>query len=213
MTTREPIFNVEEKSVLWMLGVLIIIHMIITFIRPDMATILSFALLPIGFDSFPVSGFRHAYGLVTSAFLHGDWNHLIMNGASLLIFGLITFRGVRTRFGPGLKGTIAFWSIYFVGVIIGSVAQWVFWYLVDTKVAYAIGASAGVSALFAAAGWVIGGWKRLWQFTLIYIVMNIMLVYFIQQIAWAAHAGGFVAGALLAIYWLKPFSAGTSILR
>jgi len=196
-----------------MIGVLILIHAAMYYLRHDISIFLKFALLPLGFDQFPVGGLRQAYGLLTSAFFHADLNHLIMNVASLLIFGLITFRGVRAIHGRGQKGTIIFWLIYFLGVIVGGLAQWLHWHFTGMTATYAIGASAGVSAFFAAAGWVIGGWKRLGQFTLIYIVMNVLLVYFIGQIAWAAHAGGFIAGAILAPYWLKPFSAGTSILR
>lgn len=213
MNTTEPVFNIEEKSVLWMIGLLIAVHGFMYYLQYDLSVYLQFANLPWGFNNIAVSKFRLAYGTVTSAFFHSGFDHLVMNCASLLIFGLIVFRGVRARFGPGTKGTVIFWTIYFAGVVLGSMAQWLRWSMMDVESTYGIGASTGVSALFAAAGWVIGGWPRLGQYTLAFIALNLLMVFFMPQIGWAAHAGGFVAGALLAIYCLKPFSAGTSVLR
>jgi len=213
MRQREPAFNISEPSIIVMIGVFILIH-IVKFAAGDLEYFYSqFALFPMDASLPEVGPVRQALSLMSYGFLHADFNHLLMNSAGILIFGVITFRGVRAIIGPGRRGLIRFWLIFWAGVVIGGLAQWAHWAAVNTEFAIAVGASGGVSALFAAAGWAIGGRLRLFQFGLAWIALNIIMVYSMGNVAWAAHAGGFVAGALLAPYWVKPFGAGSTVFR
>ena len=212
MSQKEPIFNITEPSILVMSGALIIIHLIRGFYGNLEEIYLNFALLPWGFPQ-PTPNFHEYYSLASHGLLHADWNHVFMNVGSLLIFGLITFRGIRALKGEGRKGFILFWALVWIGVIIGGIAQQSYWAVLGTDYASAVGISGGVSAVFAAAGWVMGGRQRLYQFTIIFVLLNAAMVFLMGNIAWAAHAGGFLAGAVLAYFWAKPLNEGTSIFR
>lgn len=171
----------------------------------------SFALFPLPAESVTVPSLQQFYGLVTHGLLHRDFNHLIMNSGGLLIFGLLTFRGVRERFGFGAKGLIFFWLIFWLGVAVGGLFQWAYWAVMTPGYGSAVGASGGVSALFATAGWAIGGRDSMIKFGGAFVIMNALMVWGMGNIAWAAHAGGFIAGAGLAPHWVKPFSAKPSL--
>lgn len=213
MKQKEPIFNFAEPSIPMLIAVFAIIHFFGFAVLDRDWLYYSFALFPLGSPEFNLSPIREAYGLITHGFLHADMGHLIMNSAGLLIFGFITFQAIRAKNAFGAKGFTRFWVLFFAGVIVGGLFQWGYWMFQGNQYASAVGASGGVSALFAAAGWAIGGKERLAQFAMAFAMLNIIMVLLMGNIAWAAHAGGFVAGAGLAPYWVKPDSAGTSIFR
>lgn len=215
MREKEPIFNISEPSIFVMGVILIVVHIASRFYGNLEEIYLNFALLPVGFEFPEAIPFREYYSLASHGFLHGDWNHLLMNASGLLIFGLITFRGVRAKYGPGFKGFLFFWALVWLGVVCGGLMQQGYWLATNLNYGSAVGISGGISALFAAAGWVMGGKKRLYQFTIIFVLLNAAMVFFSPNIAWAAHVGGFIAGALLAYFWAKPLKLkeGTSIFR
>ena len=74
----------------------------------------------------------------------------------------------------------------------------------------ALGASGGVSALFATMAWAMGGPKQLLKFGFGWLVINILMIFGGGLltggggIAWAAHLAGFVAGAVLAPFLVRP---------
>lgn len=213
MKQKEPIFNFAEPSIPIVIVIFAIIHFLgFAFLDID-KLFYGFALLPLGSPDFNLSPIREFYGLISHGFLHADLGHLIMNSAGLLIFGSLTFQAIRAGKARGVKGLFRFWVLFFSGVVIGGLFQWGYWMVQNIEYASAVGASGGVSALFASAGWAIGGKERLGQFAMAFALLNIVMVLFMGNIAWAAHVGGFVAGAALAPYWVKPDSAGTSIFR
>ncbi len=213
MQQREPIFNIQEMSLLWMIVLLLLIHFTVKVLGHELLVYKWFALLPLSFSEFDVSWPRQFIGLMTREFFHLNLSHLFTIAVNLMIFGLITFQGVRQAHGYGRKGSLIFWAIFFGGIIFGGLSQWLAWLLLNVESGFVIGATAGVAALFAAAGWVLGGIQRLLQFGLIFMAFNLATYFFVFRVALACNIGGFVAGAGLAVYWLKPFSAGTSILR
>lgn len=145
--------------------------------------------------------------LLTCMFMHGGWMHLIGNMWFLWIFG----NNVEDRLGHGV-----FLLFYLSGGVLASACHW----LTDpTSTTPVIGASGAVAA-------VLGGYAITWPWarvhTLIFLVFFITVidvpalivlgVWFLGQllegnraavagaeagVAWWAHVGGFVAGALL----------------
>ncbi len=215
MKQREPILNIPEKSVVALIVPLLVIHFLASM--PAIRTILYeyFLLVPMEITAADVTPFRQIISLLGHGFLHGSLGHVLMNSAMILIFGIITVRSIRALKPAGAD--LRFWLIFLLGVIGGGIAQWGVWAATNTDVAAALGASGGASALFATAGWAIGGRDRLIGYGLGWVLLNIGMVLaepLIGPISWAAHIGGFVIGAWLAPYWVKPSSAsGTSILR
>ncbi len=209
--SREPIFNIPEKSIFVLIVILLGMHALSKMTPMGEPLYEWFLLLPME-TLYPVTTFRQAISLLGHGFLHGGWSHVFMNSGMILIFGLITFRGIRAKSGyQGLKSDIKFWMIFCLGVIFGGLMQWGWWAVTNTLESAALGASGGASALFATAGWAIGGRQRLIGFGLAWILINAMVVAaesMIGPISWAAHMGGFIMGALLAPYWLTPNSAG-----
>ncbi len=147
--------------------------------------------------------FHAGLTLFSTALLHGDWIHVLMNAAMLLAFGTPVARALADG---GVTGA-GKWMIVFLGsVAAGSI---LFLALNGPETAFAVGASGGTSGLIAAAflldpyGRVISPLSR--QFlsaTVVFIIINVVLVVagpmlLGMGIAWEAHAGGYVAGACL----------------
>lgn len=159
---------------------------------------------PVFFDRYKFSTYailkqKQWDRLVTSAFLHADWMHLIFNILTLYFFA---------PFIIGYLGVFPFLLIYFVAVLLGNLLS-LFLYRKDMSY-NAIGASGGVcGVLFGAIALdphigimimfipiPIPGWI----FAIIYLAYSI----FGMKNAWgnighAAHLGGALAGFLIAI--------------
>ncbi len=149
---------------------------------------------------FSVSGIKAGeyYRFVTSAFLHADWSHYLVNMFTLYFFGDF----VVNYFGPTY-----FLLIYFGGVFIGNYLTFYFhkndlWYS-------AIGASAGVNA-------VVFSYVTLFPFELIFLFAFIPVpaILFALGYLWyttkgsqdiysrighEAHFGGAIAGVVATI--------------
>jgi membrane associated rhomboid family serine protease len=140
--------------------------------------------------------------LLSSALLHADWLHVIVNSMMLLALGAPVARAL----GSGVRGAALFMLLFVVSVIGGSALYLAF---SDVNSAYAVGASGGTSGLFAAVFLLNpdGGKHALWSrrflgMTLAFALVNVLLViagpYLLGAfVAWQAHAGGYIAGALL----------------
>lgn len=149
--------------------------------------------------------------LLSTALLHGGWFHVIVNTLMLVQFGIPVARAL----GPGIAGAGAWMLLFVVSIIAGSAA-----YLAmqdATSAIPAVGASGGTSGLIAAA-FLLDPYtdrkRTLWspgflKLTAAFAAVNLLLVwagpYLVGTgIAWEAHAGGYVAGALLmAIFPLR----------
>ncbi|RLB63165.1 MAG: hypothetical protein DRI90_07445, partial [Deltaproteobacteria bacterium] len=134
------------------------------------------------------------YRLLSYAWIHLDAGHLLINLLGLIIFG----RFVERHFSWWRYGTI-----YLGGAMAGGAAYLVW----ASSVGVAIGASGGVLALFGATAVRIASDRRLRatrqgkrELSVLAAVAVLQLVVdaFWAQSSGSAHAGGLVAGAVLA---------------
>jgi membrane associated rhomboid family serine protease len=206
-----PIVN-TPPIVLIVIAVLIGIHAALVFGGRDWKiwSLYAFALIPARFGGIEriemIEGSQY-WSLITYAFLHDGWAHVLLNSLWLLIFGT----PVARQFG-----TLRFLAIALISTLGGALAMLaVFW---GTTI-IAVGASAAVSGLLAAAIPVMYGRpgvplsfseflhnRRAIIFMLVFLAMTLLtgvqgLPGFADNahIAWEAHLGGFVAG--LAAYF------------
>jgi len=140
------------------------------------------------------------YSLVTSVFLHDGWLHLLFNGFWIATLGTLVHRAV---------GGLGFLLLFFASAVAGGLA-YSFWHWGETTIA--IGASGGAFGLIGAFGHLgvtrpgqAAGerLRALLGFTAVMMLLNLAYAYVGApgaegaDIAWEAHAGGFLAGLLL----------------
>ena len=144
---------------------------------------------------------------ITYMFLHGGWMHLIGNMLFLWVFGDNVEHAM---------GRLRFLLFYLACGIAGGVAHYI---SVPDSTAPLIGASAAIAGIVAAylmlfphakvwvlllmriplklsAKWVLGAWV-LFQFVNLAIATD-------PQVAWWAHVGGLIAGAILVVFLRRP---------
>ena len=126
------------------------------------------------------------YRMLTSAFLHAQSFvlHIVVNMYTLWIFG--------QALEPVL-GRVRFLAVYLLSAVGGSVGYFL---LTPPGLGGVVGASGAVFGLFGALFVVMrqrGGDSRQ---LLVLIAINAVLGFVIPQIAWQAHLGGLVTGAL-----------------
>ena len=127
---------------------------------------------------------------------------------------------VALALGENLAGSAA-WMLLLVVSIIGGSALYLA--LANVGSPYLIGASGGVSGLFAAAFLLDprGGKRTLWSrsflgMTIAFAVANAALVLVApfmlgMSVSWEAHAGGYIAGALtMALLPVRGYAAAGS---
>ena len=215
-------FNISEQAPLWLAGVFLGIHGLIQIIPISVENILAYygVLRPL---DVPVSTLSKSTSLVLHGFLHGDWGHVLMNAFMSIAFGVVTIKGIKllqTSKGKATKSTLKFLIIFLIGVVGGGIAQWLWWSLPISNHplgAGALGASGGASALFATAAWALGGRAKLLSFGLAWTVINLVLYatqsYTGLNIAWAAHLGGYLTGALIAPIWVRANSTNFKVTK
>lgn len=217
-------FNIEERAPIVLGGVLLAIHTIVSFGPQVFARLLRglFVLVPMGLEDILPS--RQVLSLIGSAFIHASWTHVLVTVGMMVAFSVVTLRGIRARQtemrhvgkAPRLSAEVLFVVIFLAGGIIGGLFQWGWWAASNAPSGFTLGAMPSVAALFATAAWAMGGRERLVKYGGGWVLANVLL-YIAQPlfgpVAWASHIGGYVAGALLAPYLVKPFSSGFSITR
>jgi membrane associated rhomboid family serine protease len=147
----------------------------------------------------------YAAGLVTllsTSLLHGNWFHVIVNSLMALSFGAPVARAL----GPGFLGASKWMLLFVVSVVAGSAFYLA---LANASTPFAVGASGGTCGLIAAAFLIDfdGRKRKLWSrefltTTAVFAALNAVLTlagpYILGMgLAWEAHVGGYVAGALL----------------
>ena len=221
---KEPMFNIAERAPVWLAGILIVIYAAILYL-PNILTsaAVNFMILkPLG--TFGRSNFDQAFSLLGHGFLHGSWSHVLMNSAMMIVFGVATIRGAKllaASQGMPAKGEAKFLLVFLIGIIAGGLAQWLYWSVINIVQSGAnvgaLGASGGASALFATAAWAIGGKDKLIAFGIGWMFINLIIVLAESiigiSIAWAAHLGGYIGGALIAPFWIRANSAGLSFTK
>jgi membrane associated rhomboid family serine protease len=127
--------------------------------------------------------------LVSSMFMHGSLLHIGFNMFALWILG------------SQLEAAIGRWwylGLYFVAGLAGGL--WYVW--LANPLAAAVGASGAIFGLFGAMG--VLAWRRrgtpqgqaIWRNIAALLVINLLFTFAVPGIAWQAHLGGLVAGAL-----------------
>lgn len=141
----------------------------------------------------PEFGAFEPWRMLTAAFLHsqGFILHIVLNMYMLWIFGQAL---------EPLLGRIRFLAVYLISAIGGSVGYLVLTpaYVPGVPLSGVVGASGAIFGLFGAMLLVQrhrgGDTRQLW----ILIVINGVIGFVVPQIAWQAHLGGLVTGALCA---------------
>lgn len=132
--------------------------------------------------------------MITAAVLHGSLFHILFN-----MWALYTF-------GPQIEkesGSAPFLAIYLSAASGGSL--FVHWFF--DPFTYSIGASGAIFGLFGV--WAAGAYRlrhtrfgrRVLSRLGILLAINFALPLFIPNIAWQAHLGGLVTGALIGLLW------------
>lgn len=125
------------------------------------------------------------YELITSAFLHANATHILLNMLSLAIIGPPVEREM---------GRLRFLLLYMLAAVGGSIG----YYLLAPSNQPGLGASGAIFGLLGAYFVIarLRGWPT--QQILILLVINV-LYSFSGGIAWQAHLGGLVVGSLAAL--------------
>lgn len=131
------------------------------------------------------------YQLITSGFLHLSPLHIATNMISLIFIG------------PFLELQLGRWrftSVYLLGLLGGSAAEYAFGYQLQATA----GASGAIFGLLGACLVMVRkiGLNLQWLITI--IVLNFVFTFSVQGISRLGHLGGFVAGALLGIALAGP---------
>lgn len=130
---------------------------------------------------------------ITAVFLHGSLTHVLFNMWALYLFG----PALEIRFGSA-----AFGAMYLAAGLGGSAA----YHLVGRE-AFAVGAS---GAIFGLMGALLASTYRqrhtpagravFSQLTML-LAINLLIPAIVPNVAWEAHLGGLLAGALIASGW------------
>ena len=213
---KEPAFNIQEPAPFYLCVLLVLIHAAMVIMPESISGAVKDAGLLAAIRGDYMLEWRplgNVATLLLHGFLHGEWGHVVMNSFCIFIFGTLICRVA------GRKKLSVFLLIFLGGVIIGGLFQWA-WWAVMNDTASALGASGGASALFAGGAWVLGGKQRLMQWGIVFGIINVIMVVSSQAqpgasagIAWAAHIGGYVGGAIFAAILLPPRSASFGMIR
>jgi len=168
------------------------------WLRSDPATVFELAALwPLGSDYFA------PWQLLSYAFLHGGFSHLIFNMLGVFMFGAELERGFGTR---------RFALLYFASVITAALAQLAF-AAATGSAQPTVGASGGLFGLLLAYAMIFP--KRIivllippiplpaWLFVTLYAGVELYLgvTGTLEGIAHFAHLGGLVGGFLVLMFW------------
>lgn len=132
------------------------------------------------------------YRLLSASFLHVAWIHLYLDALCLYVLGYVLER---------LVGTSRFLVIY----LVSGAAGWAVSVLLP-RAMVSVGASGAICGLLGAHAFVCwrcrstlpGGFSRSVRAWVLIVAANIALPVVVPFIDWAAHAGGFAAGAITA---------------
>jgi membrane associated rhomboid family serine protease len=166
------------------------------------APLLRFALWPTG--GGPYTPPFELWQLVTYAFLHGGFTHLLFNMFALYMFGPEIER---------LLGARHFLTYYIVCVLCAAIAQLIVQAYVGGPAVPTVGASGGIFGLLLAYGLAFPQRKLMlifppipmpaWLFVTLYGLLELYLGFSQtnSSVAHFAHLGGMAGGFLLIFYW------------
>jgi membrane associated rhomboid family serine protease len=152
-----------------------------------------FGLIPVEFSS-------HLWTVFTYMFVHANWSHIIFNMLTFYFFG---------TFAMALVGEGYMVITYFVGGIIGGLLYYVMAPLTHNDFSVLVGAS---GAIYSLGGLllVMRPNARVITFPIpvpiplwIAILVGFLLVAFLPGVAWQAHLGGILFGAVVGYYFRR----------
>jgi membrane associated rhomboid family serine protease len=200
----EPLINMPPYTK-YLLGILIAIHLVVVFLLNEAQT--HWVYIHLGFipGRFTGAALFEPLALLTPfthLLLHGSWLHLAMNTIMLLAFGA----GIEKWIGG--KKMIAFF------ILCGLFGMAAHFALNFNSYQPVIGASGGLSGLFAAAlvmlnrrnGAMARGKYGLLPLIALWVGISVLFGMMGSpdgaDIAWAAHVGGFLGGFAV-LKWMK----------
>ncbi len=210
----EPMFNAPAVVIVVVIAI-VALHGLTYFLadKENTRLIYDYAVVPRRFFAPPGSEYAYpnmlAAGLtlVSTAFLHTGWLHVLVNAGMLLAFGA----QVARILGPGWRAGGLWLLMFLVSTAAGSA---VYLAMAGPDGGAAVGASGGVSGLIGAA-FLVGFDGRgrslisrsFLLMTAAFIGSNALLAFAGPSlvgggIAWQAHLGGYVAGAVLMLLLL-----------
>ena len=136
--------------------------------------------------------------LLSCAFLHGNWLHLLLNSYGLLILGPILERAM---------GTWRFCLLYALAALAGSVAAT----LINEGFRFLVGGSGALFGMMGAAlAYNVRGGRTMLDFLENYgarqlislIALNLLVGFFVPIVSNSAHIGGLIAGFVLVFCFL-----------
>ncbi len=188
---------------LWLIGINVAVQLLRTLLgeEADQTLIDQFGLVPAAYSGDGRDLLSLVAAPITYQFLHGGWLHLGVNMITLAAFGAPVERML------GVRRFILFYLS--AGVVAGLVHVLLFPASIDPV----IGASGAISGVFGGVLMLmrqVGSLRSLLPIAGIWIALNVFFGIFGgmpgaggEQIAWAAHIGGFVYG-LIAIRLFMP---------
>ena len=200
--TGERAINLPP-AVLWLIGINVAVHLLRMLLTEEADTnlILTFGLVPAAYTGGSQDLLSQVAAPITYQFLHGGWMHLVINMVTLAAFGAPVER---------LLGVRRFILFYLSSGIVAAFVQVL---LFPDSTDPVIGASGAISGVFGAVLMLmryVGSLPSLLPVAGIWIALNVFFGIFGgapgsggEQIAWAAHIGGFVYG-LLALRFFAP---------
>ncbi len=180
-------------SPIWVIIIVNLIVFIASFIDQHGIVISRFGLVPELFSQQPWTVF-------TYMFVHANFYHIFFNMITLYFFGTFTL---------ALVGELAFLGTYFVGGIMGGLLFIVLAPATGTSYALVVGAS---GAIYALGGLLVVMRPNAKVITFpipvpmslwIAILVGFVLVSFIPGVAWQAHLGGIIFGAVVGYYFRR----------
>lgn len=127
--------------------------------------------------------------LVTTLFVHANFLHILFNMWSVYVFGSMLER----QLGRG-----RFIALYFISGIGGSVAVSVLAPLTPT-----VGASGAIFGLLGAFFVIERHMGGRGVQILVLVALNLAIGFFVPGIAWQAHVGGVIVGALIGLVFMR----------
>jgi rhomboid family protein len=196
ISARPPAINLPPLT-LALLAAMAAIYLVLLIAPPELERLVTvyFAFIPAAYlsDGWPVWSLLAAP--FSYALLHGGFGHLVLNAVMLAVMGQVLER----RLGPG-----RFLLLFAVGAAGGALVHAIVGGMPQVPL---VGASAGVGGLYG-AGFVLQrrgvnlgpNAQVLVALAGLFIIINLLgaILPVLGNIAYAAHLGGFIAGALLA---------------
>jgi membrane associated rhomboid family serine protease len=148
----------------------------------------------------PLTFSNHLWTVFTYMFVHANWEHIIFNMLTLYFFG---------TFSIALIGEGFFLIVYFVGGIMGGLLFYVLSPLTGNNFSILVGAS---GAIYALGGLLLVMRPNAKVITFpipvpmplwIAILVGFLLVAFLPGVAWEAHLGGIIFGAVVGLFFRR----------